>query len=207
MKKFAFTLAEVLITLGIIGVVAAMTIPTLMNSTNDAEFKTAYKKAFSAASQAWMTAVSEGNIESRTGWGDTVARTNNFNNFKTYFKVIKDCNNSDNTTCWSTQGEKFFTAHPGTTALAFVDASGATWSITDLASADSFILVDTNGLKGPNVYGKDRAYFMPVAADGNMATAGIPVKITASPDFTTADVNHCKSGDTHPCLYTTWLFN
>ena len=28
--KFAFTLAEVLITLGIIGVVAAMTIPTLM---------------------------------------------------------------------------------------------------------------------------------------------------------------------------------
>ncbi len=32
----AFTLAEVLITLGIIGVVAAMTMPTLMNSTNGA---------------------------------------------------------------------------------------------------------------------------------------------------------------------------
>ena len=30
----AFTLAEVLITLGIIGVVAAMTMPTLINSTN-----------------------------------------------------------------------------------------------------------------------------------------------------------------------------
>nr|MBP7211932.1 type II secretion system protein [bacterium] len=36
-KKSAFTLAEVLITLGIIGVVAAMTIPTLMNKTSEAQ--------------------------------------------------------------------------------------------------------------------------------------------------------------------------
>ena len=45
MRKNAFTLAEVLITLGIIGVVAAMTIPTLISNTNGAQFKTAYKKA------------------------------------------------------------------------------------------------------------------------------------------------------------------
>ena len=44
-KMKAFTLAEVLITLGIIGVVAAMTMPTLMNSTNGAQYKTAYKKS------------------------------------------------------------------------------------------------------------------------------------------------------------------
>ena len=48
----AFTLAEVLITLGIIGVVAAMTMPTLMNSTQGAQYKTAYKKALSVLSQA-----------------------------------------------------------------------------------------------------------------------------------------------------------
>ena len=53
MKKFnAFTLAEVLITLGIIGVVAAMTMPTLINQTNGAQYKAAYKKALSALSQA-----------------------------------------------------------------------------------------------------------------------------------------------------------
>ena len=46
-KRFGFTLAEVLITLGIIGVVAAMTIPTLISNTNGAQFKTAYKKALS----------------------------------------------------------------------------------------------------------------------------------------------------------------
>ena len=36
-KRFGFTLAEVLITLGIIGVVAAMTIPTLISNTNGAK--------------------------------------------------------------------------------------------------------------------------------------------------------------------------
>jgi len=51
-RKLGFTLAEVLITLGIIGVVAAMTIPTLMNSTGQAEFKTGFKKAISGLNQA-----------------------------------------------------------------------------------------------------------------------------------------------------------
>ena len=51
-NHFGFTLAEVLITLGIIGVVAAMTMPTLMNSTQGAQYKAAYKKALSALSQA-----------------------------------------------------------------------------------------------------------------------------------------------------------
>ena len=51
-KHLGFTLAEVLITLGIIGVVAAMTIPTLMSNTNSSEMKTAYKKILSAMNQA-----------------------------------------------------------------------------------------------------------------------------------------------------------
>ena len=52
MVRSGFTLAEVLITLGIIGVVAAMTMPTLMNATNGVQYKTAYKKALSVISQA-----------------------------------------------------------------------------------------------------------------------------------------------------------
>ena len=48
----AFTLAEVLITLAIIGVVAAMTMPTLIYNTHGAQFKTAYKKALSVLNQA-----------------------------------------------------------------------------------------------------------------------------------------------------------
>ena len=52
MKKLGFTLAEVLITLVIIGVIAAMTVPTLMNNTQGQENKTAFKKAISSMNQA-----------------------------------------------------------------------------------------------------------------------------------------------------------
>lgn len=50
--KKGFTLAEVLTTLMVIGVVAAMTIPTLMNSTDEQREKVALKKAVSVLSQA-----------------------------------------------------------------------------------------------------------------------------------------------------------
>ena len=47
----AFTLAEVLITLGIIGVVAAMTLPTLINNAQNKQLEVAFKKSYSALSQ------------------------------------------------------------------------------------------------------------------------------------------------------------
>ncbi len=52
MKKNGFTLAEVLITLGIIGVVAAMTIPTLIANTRAAQLKSRYFKSYSTITQA-----------------------------------------------------------------------------------------------------------------------------------------------------------
>ena len=52
MTKNGFTLAEVLITLGIIGVVAAMTIPTLIANTRAAQLKSRYFKSYSTLTQA-----------------------------------------------------------------------------------------------------------------------------------------------------------
>lgn len=51
-KRFGFTLAEVLITLGIIGVVAAMTIPTLIQNTNSTKWTSQYKKTLATLSNA-----------------------------------------------------------------------------------------------------------------------------------------------------------
>lgn len=51
-RKSAFTLAEVLITLGIIGVVAAITIPVLMAKINEQVHKTQLKKTISTLNQA-----------------------------------------------------------------------------------------------------------------------------------------------------------
>lgn len=53
MKDFtAFTLAEVLVTLGIIGIVAAMTLPALVAKYKDKELASRTKKAYSAIQQA-----------------------------------------------------------------------------------------------------------------------------------------------------------
>ncbi len=51
MDHKAFTLAEVLITLGIIGVVASMTLPTLINSTRHKELYVGLQKAYSVIQQ------------------------------------------------------------------------------------------------------------------------------------------------------------
>ena len=58
MKK-AFTLAEVLITLAIIGIVAALTIPSVISNYQQQEFKTGLKKAVSVLNEAIQTNIAQ----------------------------------------------------------------------------------------------------------------------------------------------------
>ena len=85
-----FTLAEVLITLAIIGVVAAFTIPALNNTIKEMQYKNAAKEAFSKASQAVQ------NMKQAQGLNITLEDyyrpTNLFKaDLMSYFKIIKDC--------------------------------------------------------------------------------------------------------------------
>lgn len=52
-KRFAFTLAEVLVTLGIIGVVSAMTVPTLMNNYQRQSYVVQLHKVYNEFSQVF----------------------------------------------------------------------------------------------------------------------------------------------------------
>ena len=52
MKKNGFTLAEVLITLAIIGVVATLTLPALMTNTQEQQSRTALKKGINTLTEA-----------------------------------------------------------------------------------------------------------------------------------------------------------
>ena len=63
-KKFhAFTLAEILITIGIIGVVAAITIPLLMQNSNSKKFTTQFKKSLSTLNQAAIGAQAQYDLD------------------------------------------------------------------------------------------------------------------------------------------------
>lgn len=92
-KRFAFTLAEVLITLGIIGVVAALTLPGLITKNKAKRLKSQYMKAYSEIAQAIkMMKYDEISLDSSTySGGVSFAKT-----FANYFKVIHFCSgNSD----------------------------------------------------------------------------------------------------------------
>ena len=54
-----FTLAEVLITLAIIGIVAALTIPSVISNYQQQEFKTGLKKAVSVLNEAIQTNIAQ----------------------------------------------------------------------------------------------------------------------------------------------------
>ena len=73
LKKAAFTLAEVLITLGIIGVVAALTLPSLIQNYHEKQRVTQLKKAYSVMQNAFLMAQEEyGDV---TDWGLTITNT------------------------------------------------------------------------------------------------------------------------------------
>ena len=44
-RKKAFTLSEVLITLAVIGIIAALTLPSVMANSKQKEFQTSFRKA------------------------------------------------------------------------------------------------------------------------------------------------------------------
>src|SRR5574344_915178 len=62
-KSLAFTLAEVLIVLGIIGIVAALTIPTLMANVQKQQYVTALKKFYSTQTEGFARMLAEDNVE------------------------------------------------------------------------------------------------------------------------------------------------
>lgn len=91
--RSGFTLAEVLITLGIIGVVAAITIPTLMNNVQDMQLKSAWKKEYSVINQA-VTQMANDNGGSLKGfWTTDSSTTENsiLDMFSDYLKLTKKC--------------------------------------------------------------------------------------------------------------------
>ena len=212
--SFGFTLAEVLITLGIIGVVAALTIPALMNYTQEKEYKTAYKKAYSAISQALLAASNNDEIVPLTGTYSYQGGEANFAALQNQFKITKQCTNAQTQGCWDITGDVWRSENY--TAPAFIDSSGVAWKLRrlDNPGASPAILVDTNGGKKPNQYGKDRFVFLfsnTVASPWAVDDIGIPTKIVPFMDITNPPAsgyeNACPSSANHPCYFTSWLLN
>lgn len=162
-QKTAFTLAEVLITLGVIGVVSALTMPNLIGSYQKKANVTAMKKAFSVLSQAYIDitrirgfdAVSMCTINDSQCLADL---------FKDELKLISGTlwipNNGIASGCWEDKIITNLTETHYCTASAdgIVYDFDMEWQNTD-DRINAYILIDTNGTKRPNKFGRDRYIF------------------------------------------------
>ena len=83
-KKCAFTLAEVLITLGIIGIVAAMTMPILVGKYQKSVHINQMKKTYSVFSNAFLLAREDYGDPRYWDWGADTSRENLMRVVKTY---------------------------------------------------------------------------------------------------------------------------
>ena len=133
MKK-GFTLAEVLITLGIIGVVAALTIPTLNISTKEKSLNATRKVCVSDLENAFTTMMaSEGAADMEET--KAFAENNIIENLQRYIKVYKD-SSSTNPKCIMKNGAEIVFSEPA----GITDTDGNT-----ITEAVRKITIDING--------------------------------------------------------------
>lgn len=146
-QKKAFALAEVLITLTIIGVVSAITIPALVKNYQEQVYLNQFKKIYSELSQAYLLASNDNGTYDQ--WEDSNTA---YNILKQYLKTIKACQNL--CTGWeiSTLGS---TGAGFTNNYHFMLSDGSTLALGYDATQAIHVYVDVNGEKQPNKWGYD----------------------------------------------------
>ena len=87
-SKKAFTLAEVLITLSILGVVAALTIPSLVNRQQEMAAIVKLKKAISQFEQVTEVYMAENEATDMEGMVRSTSSKTNCDELSKYFKVV-----------------------------------------------------------------------------------------------------------------------
>jgi type II secretory pathway pseudopilin PulG len=176
-KYIAFTLAEVLITLLIIGVVASLVIPNLYADFQEQMYSDAAKKAYATFSQTLSTMKSNYDT-SNIGHDSTngVVLRNDFCNVMSCLKkgtddtiwgttVYKAYKGSSLTTfpVWSGHSNRSTILNNGYYVFFWDGNSNCTsspWGVGTLgANICSEMAVDINGSASPNMFGKDMYYF------------------------------------------------
>ena len=164
-KKFAFTLAEVLITLGVIGIVAALTFPSLIQKHQERILITQLKESYSILSQAITLTYTD------------VGYTFSYADFLKHLQINKlceqtyeGCANKARTDVTGSRTRYFGSSDTQVLRYIYANLSNGTIIRMDnkdmdcseaLTSDNSCgeVSIDVNGENGPNALGKDVFYF------------------------------------------------
>ncbi|MDD3150942.1 MAG: prepilin-type N-terminal cleavage/methylation domain-containing protein [Candidatus Gastranaerophilales bacterium] len=166
-KKSGFTLAETLIVIAIIGIIASIVTPMLFGTTSDAELKAAWKKQYADLSQATQLIMVDNG-------GSLVRASQNSNSFRnlyeSHFNYIKICNENkqEQDECWHAPGlfyylngttvgswqKNGYILNNGSLVTMWQDSSNCTQPVGTEVRCGG-IYIDVNGYKKPNTIGKD----------------------------------------------------
>ena len=186
MKNHAFTLAEVLITLGIIGVVAAMTIPSMINKTNKQELQSQLKKSYSTLLNATNQLKADNGFNSfLTEYPKGIdSRTKFMSDLKPYLRA-DFCKSNDEcgidglaSNYLTLNKNKYYLLGVSRISLHFQD--GSIIRLSD--SAQDKFYIDINGYKRkPNRAGYD-VFAFDLTSDGKIIPATSMCSITSTGD-------------------------
>lgn len=179
-KVLGFTLTEILITLGVVGVVCAITLPTLIDKINMVHFKGLLKEDYSIMLQAHAQIAEEnGNFKDGLDYCGSNNNTCLKNAFKKKLKTFKDCNSNNGVNknkCFISQDNVKFldgrkassTNFNNDSTSGIVLSNGSTVAFYNdspdcnyqLEKRCGWFTLDVNGFKPPNTWGKDIYYFV-----------------------------------------------
>jgi type II secretory pathway pseudopilin PulG len=175
MSYLAFTLAETLITLAIIGVVAALTIPTIIRNYQKQQTIVALKKAYSQIYQAIN--LYEADNTTFDNWDYSLSSKDFYEQYlKKFLKVIKDYGNvgtssmgisynkmnGDSASGYTIQSSVTYKIVLSDGSMIFINPGSGGEDFSEFAGPTKYYLfyVDTNGFKKPNTFGKDVFVFV-----------------------------------------------
>lgn len=187
MKK-AFTLAEVLITLGIIGIVAALTLPNLIGSYKKQETVSRLKKTYSILNQALLMSEKDNDVYKNWNTPIEIGKQQYFEKYwKPYIKLAKYCDTY--TSCsFKNPAPWLYLDGSGVQVSIGMDSVRIPFYLQDgtfvvigetnpftngEAEHTQYIWIDTNGYKPPNTMGKDFFRFAITTKTGKIDPDGI----------------------------------
>lgn len=222
-KLFAFTLAEVLIVVGIIGIVAEMTIPTLQKDFQKQVTITSLKKQYTSLAQAVRLSEAANGPNENWNWGlstDGTVRQSFDTYWAPYLRISQYCSSySDcgyaSSIPWkrpdgTSYGMTLVYAPMRTTvmlrdgSLLLVKAFQSAPVNGDPDVPSQYVFIDINGPQSPNTLGKDVFDFILVAQKGLM-----PYGYGASSSFVNTNCSRTSWGETCAAkiMYEGWNIN
>lgn len=204
----AFTLAEILITIVIIGVIATLILPLIITKVEDFQYKTAYKRAYRQVSLAFESIRSKYSfISTGNSFNDGVKNSFIFlDEYKKMFITTKYCTATNCNDCWDYSGEEDIWGWPyenSWNSEGIIDNTGMA-----LVVSHSALAIDLNGKKKPNQWGRDRFKIVPSPDTSYFlenTTKLIPVQDNLNTLCGPTSTNKCKTEQNY--YGTSWLYN